>query len=93
MLRQGQLDFVRERRNAAPMHRYVLTACERRLLGMIDQIDTQPAIASLRGLEGAAAAAYFEAMAEILPEMIALKKALDAIKVAIEVFKALKDLL
>jgi len=40
-----------------------------------------------------AGAATTSAMAEILPEMIALKKALDAIKVAIEAFKALKDLL
>ena len=64
---QGQLDFIRERLAADAMHRYPLTTCDRRLSGMIDQIDAQSSIASLRGIEGAAAAAYFEAMAEILP--------------------------
>ncbi len=63
----GQLDFIRERRDADPMHRYPLTTCEKRLTGMIGKIDAQAGIASLRGLEGAAAAAYFEALAEILP--------------------------
>lgn len=69
----GQLNFIRERREADPMHRYVLTTCEKRLTGMIEQIDAQPGIASLRGIEGAAAAAYFEAMAEILPERLCFK--------------------
>ena len=66
----GQLDFIRERQGSDPMHHYVLTTCEKRLVGMIEQIDAQPRIASLRGLEGAAAAAYFEALAEILPESL-----------------------
>lgn len=67
---QGQLDFISERRAADFMHRYPLTTCERRLLGMIEKIDAQTSISSLRGLEGAAAAAYFEALAEILPESL-----------------------
>ncbi len=67
---QGQLDFIRERRTADSMHRYPLTTCENRLVGMIERIDTQTSIGSLRGLEGAAAAAYFEALAEILPESL-----------------------
>lgn len=67
---QGQIDFIRERQHVDPMHRYVLTTCEKRLTGMIDQIDKQARIASLRGLEGAAAAAYFEAISEILPESL-----------------------
>ena len=37
---------------------------------MIGQIDAQASIASLRGLEGAAAANYFEALSEILPERL-----------------------
>jgi len=40
-----------------------------------------------------AGAATTAAMAEILPEMILLKDALEAIRGAIEIFKALKDLL
>lgn len=67
---QGQLDFIQERLTADPMHRYPLTTCQKRLTGMIGQIDAQGSIASLRGLEGAAAAAYFEAMGEILPESL-----------------------
>lgn len=67
---QGQLDFISERRTADLMHRYPLTTCERRLRGIIEKIDAQTSIASLRGIEGAAAAAYFETLAEILPESL-----------------------
>jgi CRISPR-associated protein Cas1 len=67
---QGQLDFIRECLTADAMHRYPLTTCARRLSGMIEQIDAQSSIASLRGLEGAAAAAYFETLGEILPESL-----------------------
>ncbi|MEN9481198.1 MAG: hypothetical protein RLZZ298_2593 [Pseudomonadota bacterium] len=67
---QGQLDLIRERLAADAMHRYPLTTCEKRLTGMIAQIDLQNSIASLRGLEGAAAASYFEALGEILPESL-----------------------
>ncbi len=63
----GQLDLIRERRANDPMHRYALSVCERRISGMLAQIDAQESIATLRGLEGASAAAYFEALAEIVP--------------------------
>jgi CRISPR-associated protein Cas1 len=66
----GQLDLIRERRDASPMHRYPLTRCERQMEAMMQQIDLQDSIASLRGLEGAAAASYFTALAEILPESL-----------------------
>jgi CRISPR-associated protein Cas1 len=48
----GQLELIRERREARALHRYPLVTCERRLEGMIGQIDAQASIASLRGLEG-----------------------------------------
>jgi CRISPR-associated protein Cas1 len=67
---KGQLDFIRERLDADAMHRYPLSTCEKRLAGMIEQIDNQNSIARLRGLEGAAAAAYFETLGEILPESL-----------------------
>jgi CRISPR-associated protein Cas1 len=67
---QGQLDFIRERHDNDAMHRYPLSLCERRIAGMLEQIDSQVSIACLRGLEGAAAAAYFEALGEILPERL-----------------------
>jgi len=63
----GQLDLIRERRDSDPMHRYALGVCERRISGMLAQVDDQESIAKLRGLEGACAAAYFEALAEIVP--------------------------
>lgn len=66
----GQLDLVRERRDRDAAHRYPLSLCERRIAGMLEQIDAQPTIAALRGLEGAAAAAWFQVLGEILPESL-----------------------
>ncbi|MDR2677820.1 MAG: CRISPR-associated endonuclease Cas1 [Zoogloeaceae bacterium] len=66
----GQLEFIREQKTALPMHRYPLSVCERRIANMMTQIDAQASIAALRGLEGAAAASYFQAMAGILPEKL-----------------------
>jgi CRISPR-associated protein Cas1 len=63
----GQLEFIRERKDASPMHRYPLNLCERRIENVIGQIDEQQSIAALRGQEGAAAAFYFEALGEIIP--------------------------
>jgi CRISPR-associated protein Cas1 len=69
----GQLEFVREQKTALPMHRYPLTVCERQLAGMQDRIDAQESIATLRGLEGAAAASYFQALAEVLPDKLGFR--------------------
>jgi CRISPR-associated protein Cas1 len=66
----GQLEFIRERKDASPMHRYPLSLCERRIGGMLPRIDAQATIDALRGLEGAAAASYFEALGEIIPEKL-----------------------
>lgn len=62
-----QLALIEERREAMPTQRYPLTLACRRITGALGQVDAQPSIAALRGVEGAAAAAYFEALAEILP--------------------------
>jgi CRISPR-associated protein Cas1 len=66
----GQLEFIRERKEASPMHRYPLSVCERHIENLVGQIDDQKSIAALRGQEGAAAAFYFEALSEILPEKL-----------------------
>ena len=66
----GQLALIRERRDASPLHRYPLNLCERRIAGILEKVDQPDNIASLRGLEGAAAASYFEAFSEILPESL-----------------------
>jgi CRISPR-associated protein Cas1 len=67
---EGQLEFIRERKDASPVHRYPLSLCERRIESMLPQIDAQATIGALRGLEGAAAASYFEALSGILPESL-----------------------
>ncbi|MCE1186568.1 MAG: CRISPR-associated endonuclease Cas1 [Rhodocyclales bacterium] len=64
---EGQHRLMTERLDAQPLHRYPLSRCVRRLSEYLPQVDAQTSLASLRGLEGAAAACYFEAMAEILP--------------------------
>ena len=52
----GQLELIRERREARALHRYPLVTCERRLEGMIGQIDAQalhplaPSAGSIVGL-------------------------------------------
>jgi CRISP-associated protein Cas1 len=47
--------------------RYLLTVALRRVESAIACVDAQPSIAALRGLEGAAAAAYFGGFADLLP--------------------------
>ncbi len=64
---RGQLAFIAERRDVDLQHRYPLVSCERQLIALIGRVDAQASIAALRGLEGAAAAVYFEALTEIVP--------------------------
>lgn len=66
----GHLAFVDDRKNESPMHRYPLTQCAQNLRKSLESIDRQDNIASLRGVEGAAAAQYFSALTEILPESL-----------------------
>lgn len=63
----GQQALIEERAAAQPTDRYPLTLASRRISAALAQVDAQMSIASLRGLEGAGAAAYFEALAAILP--------------------------
>ena len=62
--------FLAERRDSEPQSRYLLTLSLRRLATSIAAVDEQPSIGSLRGLEGAGAAAYFEGFADLLPERL-----------------------
>lgn len=66
----AQATFLAERRDAEPRSRYLLTVAVRRLEGAIAAVDVQQSTASLRGLEGAAAAAYFAGFADLLPERL-----------------------
>ncbi len=67
---RAQAAFLAERRDSEPRSRYLLTLSLQRLATSIAAVDQQPAIASLRGLEGAGAAAYFEGFADLLPERL-----------------------
>ncbi len=67
---RAQAAFLAERRDSEPRSRYLLTLSLQRLATSIAAVDAQPAVASLRGLEGAAAAAYFEGFADLLPERL-----------------------
>jgi len=65
---RAQSDFLTERRDAEPHSRYLLTLSLRRIENAIAAVKEQSSAASLRGLEGAGAAAYFEGFADLLPE-------------------------
>jgi len=66
----AQAAFLAERRDVELQSRYLLTLSLRRLDGAIAAVDAQTSTASLRGLEGAGAAAYFEGFSDLLPERL-----------------------
>lgn len=63
----AQAAFLTERRDVELQSRYLLTLSLRKLDGAIAAVDAQTSAASLRGLEGAGAAAYFEGFSDLLP--------------------------
>ena len=67
---RAQATFLSERRDTEAQSRYLLTVALRRMESTIVALDKQFAIASLRGLEGAGAAAYFEGFGDLLPERL-----------------------
>ncbi|MCM8611182.1 CRISPR-associated endonuclease Cas1 [Accumulibacter sp.] len=67
---RAQAAFLGERRDSEPRSRYLLTLSLKRLTSSIAAVDQQATIGSLRGLEGAGAAAYFEGFADLLPERL-----------------------
>ncbi len=67
---RAQAAFLSERRACEARSRYLLTVVLRRLANSIAAVDRQPSLAALRGVEGAAAAAYFEGFADLLPERL-----------------------
>jgi len=66
----AQAAFLAERRDVELQSRYLLTLSLRRLDGAIAAVDAQASATSLRGLEGAGAAAYFEGFRDLLPERL-----------------------
>ena len=67
---RSQAAFLAERRDDEPRSRYLLTHSLRRLDNAISAVGAQTSAGSLRGLEGAGAAAYFEGFADLLPESL-----------------------
>ena len=70
---RAQAAFLAERRDTELQSRYLLTLAVRQIESSIAAVDRQPGIASLRGLEGAGAAAYFGGFADLLPERLKFK--------------------
>lgn len=67
---RAQAEFLDERREAEAQSRYLLTTCLRRIEACRAEIDAAAGIPRLRGLEGAAAAAYFEGLGDLLPDRL-----------------------
>ena len=70
---RSQAAFLAERRDEDPRSRYVLTHSLQRLENAIASVNVQASAGSLRGLEGAGAAAYFEGFGDLLPERLKFK--------------------
>lgn len=64
---RSQAAFLEERRNEEPCSRYVLTHSLQRLDKAIVSAGEQASPGSLRGVEGAGSAAYFEGFGDLLP--------------------------
>ena len=67
---RAQAAFLAERRDEEPRSRYLLTHSLRRLKNAVAGVNQQTSVGSLRGLEGAGAAAYFEGFGDLLPERL-----------------------
>lgn len=67
---RAQLALLGELRESELASRYPLTVRMRNLDGVLAKLAGAPNVASLRGLEGNAAAEYFAALAEVVPESL-----------------------
>jgi CRISPR-associated protein Cas1 len=70
---QAHLELLAEMLETRPNLRLPLLAGTRVLQGLLRQIDRTSEPNALRGLEGAAAAGYFKAIAEVFPEELAFR--------------------
>jgi len=66
----AQLAFLKSKLETRPDVRYELNHALQGLGGMLDRVALMPAVAELRGLEGAAANVYFSALAAMAPESL-----------------------
>ena len=70
---RSQMAFLADKRDSEPHSRYLLTLAIRRIESAIAAVDTTDNIASLRGLEGNGAAAYFEGFGDLFAERLHFK--------------------
>lgn len=70
---RSQMAFLAEKRDSEPQSRYLLTLAIRRIEAAITAVDTTDNIASLRGVEGNGAAAYFEGFGDLFAERLHFK--------------------
>lgn len=66
----NQAEFLKKYREREMQSRYVLTTALQRVEGAIDGLDSAKTIATLRGLEGAGAAAYFMGFSDLFAESL-----------------------
>jgi len=64
---QTQHDLLQAKLDTRPEARYELSRAVRGISGMLQHVASQPDLAALRGLEGAAANLYFAAFAALVP--------------------------
>ena len=67
---RAQRELIAEARDGRTTARYLLNVCLRRIDEIIGKVDQQAGIASLRGLEGAAAAIYFDGFKDLFAERL-----------------------
>ncbi len=70
----SQASFLSEKRDALAQSRYALTLVLRKIDGALASLDRHTTIAALRGAEGAGAAAYFDGIAELVPDRLGFKR-------------------
>lgn len=66
----GQVEWFEELRDRYAQWRYELTHAQRLLRDHSSRIDSVDALSSLRGLEGAAASAYFSGLKAVVPDSL-----------------------
>lgn len=71
---QSQMAFLAGRRDEEPRSRHALTVALRSLAGIADALPAQETLASLRGAEGAAAAAYFQGFGALMPKRLGFER-------------------
>lgn len=63
----AQREFLAQSRELELVHRYEITLVLRRIDTLLQQLFEKTSIASLRGIEGAASASYFQGLSTIVP--------------------------